>query len=114
MAREAQEPEPAQRTDAPHDPLVARREARDEDGHAAHALAMSLDDETPARQGGGFLAGFAAVTLVALLGVTVYIKHGEIGAAVPSLDAPLQRYVAVVDEGRVALAEAVMRLREGR
>lgn len=102
-----------QRPDAPHDPLVARREARDEEGDAAHALAMSLDDETPARQGGGFLAGFAVVTLLVLVSVTVYIKHAEIADAVPSLDAPLQRYVALVDEGRVALAEAVVRLREG-
>lgn len=116
LQQEAAEPraiEAPEDTGASSPSLVARREARDEQGTTAHALAMSLDDETPARQGGGFLAGFAAVTLVALLGVTVYIKHDEIGDAVPSLDSSLQRYVSLVDQGRVALAEAVVRLREG-
>jgi predicted Zn finger-like uncharacterized protein len=118
VAAEAREAPPlsALKPAAPPESLVARREAQGEEGpsaaQAAHSMAMSLGDEEPPRQGGGFLSGFAAVTLIALLGVTAYIKHGEIAAALPALDAPLQRYVAVVDQGRMALSQAVAGLRE--
>jgi hypothetical protein len=93
---------------------VARRSSGNHDDEAAHALALSLDAEPAQRSGSGFLAGFAAVTLLALVAVTVYVKHAEIAATLPRLEAPLQRYVTVIDDGRVALAEAVARLREAR
>jgi predicted Zn finger-like uncharacterized protein len=70
----------------------------------ARALASSIEDDEPARSGSGFLAGFASVSVIALLGVTVYLKHEALGQAVPALAEPLSAYVAAIDSGRGELA----------
>ncbi len=75
------------------------------------AMIASLQDEPPARGRGGFLAGFVVVMLLTLAAVTLYAKHAAIAAAVPALTQPLAAYVAAVDKGRVALADAVETLR---
>jgi predicted Zn finger-like uncharacterized protein len=90
----------APRAPAPH----ARREIGAED---AHSLAMAIDDTPEPKRGGGFVWGFALVTLVALTGVAIYARQGAIAEAVPAAAPYLERFVALVDEGRVALADAV-------
>ena len=72
-------------------------------------LAASLreaDDDAPSG-GGAFLAGFATVTLAALIMIAVYVKAGDIAALAPSAEAPLAAYTQMVDKGRMALAAAI-------
>jgi hypothetical protein len=103
-ARQGPEPQQGPR-------VVARRTVEEE---AAHALALAIDEEPEPRGGSGFLAGFAVAAIAALLAATAYVKHPQIAAAVPQLEAPLGRFVVMVDEGRAALADTVARLRGER
>jgi predicted Zn finger-like uncharacterized protein len=75
----------------------------------SEALAASLEEPRSAR--GGFMAGFAVVSLLALGAVAVYARHADVAAAVPRLAEPLEHYVALVDRARAELAQAVDRLR---
>lgn len=94
-------------TEAPlvRDPVPASPE------QAAHSLALSIEDGPRARSGVGFLAGFATVTLIVLLGVTVYLKRPEIAEALPAARQPLEAYAAVVDQGRAAIERLAGRIR---
>lgn len=78
---------------------------------SAQVLAETLEDETSQRAGTGFLAGFAVVTALVLLALTVYIKHAALAEAVPALAAPLDDYVALVDRGRLEIARMIADLR---
>ena len=64
-------------------------------------------DEAPRSVGGGaFLAGFATVTFIALLMIAAYVKAPELAAMVPAAEGPIMAYAQMVDQGRVALAQA--------
>lgn len=78
---------------------------------AAHTLALSIEDSPRGRSGVGFLAGFATVALIVLVGVTVYLKRPEIAEALPAARQPLDAYAAVVDEGRAAIERLAERIR---
>jgi predicted Zn finger-like uncharacterized protein len=76
-------------------------------------MAASLEDapdEAPRGGGAGFMAGFAAVTVIALAAAAVYARHEDIAAAAPQLSGALERYVAAVDAARAAVASAVARV----
>lgn len=79
------------------------------DADPARALLRTLDEEPERR--GGFVAGFATVTIVVLLAVVTYVKHAEIASAVPAVARPLEAYAGAVDAGRVELERLVSRLR---
>lgn len=94
----------------PEAPVAPRAPAATPE-HAAHALALSIEDGPRARSGVGFLAGFATVALIVLLGVTVYLKRPEIAEALPAARQPLEAYAAMVDEGRAAIERLAERMR---
>lgn len=77
----------------------------------ARALSRTLEDGPEPYSGGGFVAGFATVTVAVVLALTVYIKHGALAEAWPVLSAPLAQYVAVVDAGRAELERLMAQLR---
>lgn len=56
-----------------------------------------------ARGGGGFRSGFTLVLLVAVAGVAVYVMAPKLSAQIPAAASALDRYVALVDDGRVWL-----------
>lgn len=58
--------------------------------------------EGPAR-GRGFRLGMSVVLILAALCTAVYVMAPQLGTAVPALKAPLDRYVAVVDDARLWL-----------
>ncbi len=93
-------PSPASPSPAPPPPAPVRSEA----------LAASLEEPRGGGRG-GFMAGFAVISLLALLAVAVYARHADVATAVPQLAEPLERYVALVDRARDALADAVAELR---
>lgn len=95
----------------PSEIATARPEPGADNAAAAQMLAATLADDQPARSGGGFLAGFATVSVAALLALMAYVNHAEIAGALPITAEPLGRYVALIDQGRAALAEAVAGLR---
>lgn len=61
----------------------------------------------PERRGGGFRAGFVVVVLLCALAAGVYVAAPDIARRFPAAEAPLARYVALVDTARVALADVV-------
>ena len=81
----------------------ARRRADTED------LEASLHDnpEDVAAGGGAFIAGFATVTLVALILIALYVKAPELAEIAPQAEGPLAAYAGLVDQGRMALAQAL-------
>jgi predicted Zn finger-like uncharacterized protein len=81
----------------------------------ADALIRSLETE-PAPQaatGGPFMAGFAAVALLALAAVAIYARQDDLARAIPAIAGPLGDYAALVDRAREALADGVAGLRSG-
>lgn len=91
-------------------PTEAIEEARVRVRNGAKAEKPSFDDADDLamqpRSGGAFLAGFATVTLVALLMIAAYVKAPDIAAVLPAAEGPLDAYKGVVDQGRLALLRA--------
>lgn len=90
-------------------PLVEETRVSTRRAAAPDELAASLRDPDDGPKGGGggaFLAGFATVTLVALLLIAAYVKAPELAEMAPAASGPLEAYAAVVDKGRMALASA--------
>lgn len=91
------EPEPARPTPAWTEPPRA----------AAGPLAASLDP--PPERRGGFMAGFAVVSAVALAGVALYANAQAVALALPQAAGAMDQFVATVDAARAALADALRR-----
>jgi len=88
------------------DPVVEERALRGRHSEELDQLTASLrsaEDEPDMRSGGAFLAGFATVTLVALVLIAVYVKAPELAELAPAVKAPLAAYSDIVDQGRIAL-----------
>ncbi|MCC7320812.1 MAG: zinc-ribbon domain-containing protein [Rubellimicrobium sp.] len=69
----------------------------------AHVAEAAVAATEAARQGRGFRLGFSVVVAAAAIAAGVYAGAPRIAALVPAFQAPLQRYVAVVDEARLWL-----------
>ncbi|WP_295534824.1 zinc-ribbon domain-containing protein [uncultured Thioclava sp.] len=69
---------------------------------AGESIAES-SPEMAARRRSGFSRGFTLVIAIAAVLALAYIFAPQISARVPATEAPLARYVATVDEGRVWL-----------
>ncbi|SDY68198.1 hypothetical protein SAMN05444004_102322 [Jannaschia faecimaris] len=79
------------------------------DERAAEAEALSGEEsEAPeeARRSSGFRIGFLLMCAIIIVLLGVYVFAGQISEAVPQLATMLSKYVAWVDEQRVALAAA--------
>jgi predicted Zn finger-like uncharacterized protein len=68
------------------------------------ALAGSLETEPAEGGGSGFMAGFAAVALVALAALGLYLNHQAVADAAPALAGPVDAFVNAVDALRLQLA----------
>ncbi|MEM8755282.1 MAG: MJ0042-type zinc finger domain-containing protein [Pseudomonadota bacterium] len=84
----------------------ARKRVRSGDAKTEESFEDLNDPALRPQSGGAFLAGFATVTLVALLMIATYVKAPEIAEALPAAKAPLDAYTGVVDQGRLALLKA--------
>lgn len=85
-------------------------EPRDRNATDAQSLAASLraaEHEQQTGGGGAFLAGFATVTLLALVAIAVYVKAPDIAALAPAAEGPLAGYANAIDQGRMALASLI-------
>ena len=67
----------------------------------ARAKAAIAVEDMPTRS--GFRSGFLFVMMVSALGLALYTAAPKLAQSVPALKDPLDRYVAIVDQGRVAL-----------
>lgn len=88
-------------------PDETRTRARRRSGQEDLEASLHVDGEEQAHGGGAFLAGFATVTLVALILIAVYVKAPDLAEIAPQAEGPLSAYAAFVDKGRMALAEAI-------
>ena len=89
--------------------IVEETRVRSRRGTEPEDLAASLReaDDGPSGGGGSFLAGFATVTLLALIMIAVYVKAPDIAALAPAAEGPLAAYAEAVNKGRVAIASFI-------
>lgn len=59
------------------------------------------------RGGGGFLAGFSTVVVLAVVAAGVYVKAPALAEVAPTAAPALASYVEMVDQGRAALAALI-------
>ncbi|MEM7544390.1 MAG: zinc-ribbon domain-containing protein [Pseudomonadota bacterium] len=100
------DPEPMRSVDSVVEESLIPSSRRTEGIDALTASLRSDEDETDTRTGGAFLAGFATITLIALVLIAVYVKAPEIAQLAPAVKGPLTIYADMVDQGRLALAQA--------
>ncbi|MGB5865004.1 MAG: zinc-ribbon domain-containing protein [Sulfitobacter sp.] len=72
-------------------------------GAGAADLEPEFEAPTHSRKRRGFRTGFLTVLLIFIVLASIYILAPQLSAAVPALEAPLQAYVEIVDQGRVWL-----------
>lgn len=75
----------------------------------AGAADLDPEFEAPSHQRSrrGFRTGFITVLLIFAVLLVLYVFAPRLGAAVPALEAPLQSYVVLVDQGRSWLDQRV-------
>ncbi|MEP1765694.1 MAG: zinc-ribbon domain-containing protein [Sulfitobacter sp.] len=79
-------------------------------GTGATDVEPNIEAPTRQRRRRGFRTGFLTVMMIFIVLAVIYILAPRLAAAVPALEAPLVRYVATVDQGRVWLDTKVQSL----
>jgi len=95
---------------APESPIVEMPPVRNNRSAELDELTSSLrsdDDVDSTKTGGAFLAGFASVTLLALILIAIYVKAPDIAELAPAAKGPLSAYASMVDQGRMSIAQLV-------
>lgn len=96
------DPEPEVVDETVDETRVRRR--RDEDRDELSASLADINQAPPQRSGGAFLAGFSTIAVLAVIGLGVYVKAGDIALVAPGAEPALSAFIGYVDQGRSALA----------
>lgn len=99
------DPEPQPVIESPVLEETAMRNPRRAELDELTASLRSEEDQISTRTGGAFLAGFATVTLLALVLIAVYVKAPDIVAMAPAAEGPLSAFSSLVDQGRMSIAQ---------
>lgn len=111
VEQEAPQPPVTSEIKAPEPAESAERARKDAIGVSSAAMAQSIETAPERRGGGAFLAGFSIVTIAAVAMVALYVKHEDVTRAAPQLAEPIERYVTLVDEARLRVADFADQMR---